>query len=623
VMPASFYIRSANDIWMPMVNDAASHLPRRMHNWYSVGRLRSSVTLEQARAQLDVIARRLEEQYPDSNRGKGLGLTSLHEALARGDRASLLALMGAVALVLLIGCANVAGLLFARGCTRRQELALRAALGGSRARLVRQLVTENAVLTLAAAASGLLLASWLQATLLQVIPLEALGIREVHLDSNVLLFALVLSVATALLSGLAPALRSGRADLVVDLHSGARTTDTRGGTRLRAALITGQVALSIVLLVCAGLLIRSLAGLRAEDLGFRAEGLLTAEIELPYSRYPDVAQRAAFATILLERARALPGVKGAGLISLLPVREPRNNTRVWAADAPPTDQTGGSVTFVRSVLPGYFESMGIPLLAGRDLRESDREGAAEVTVINERLAHDLFPDRNPLGREIVIDYPGAQEATVRVVGIAGDVHVAGPGSPIRGVSYASYLQRQTDVEMQLAVRTSGDPGGLVAPLRTLVGELDPEVPLSEAATMEHLIDRGLSDHETVTTLVSVFAAVAMLLASLGLYGMLSFYVGQRTREIGVRMALGAAARELLVMVIRRGMKLVLIGLALGIAGSWVAARLLDHLLFGVPATDPVTLLGSALVFAAVGLVACLLPAWRATRIDPAISLTAE
>jgi putative ABC transport system permease protein len=623
VMPGGFRIRSDTDLWTPMVDDPASHLPRRMHNWNMVGRLRPGVTLEQARAQVDAIGRRLQQEYPGSNRNKGLGLTSLHDALVSSDRDSLIALMAAVALVLLIACANVAGLLLARGSTRRRELAVRAALGGSWGRLARQLLTETAVLAAAAGVAGLLLASWLQVILLRVTPLESLGVTEIGMDATVLVFALALSVTTALVSGLVPALRSGRAHPAVDLHAGARTTDTRAGTRARAALITGQVALSLVLLVCAGLLIRSLGRLHAVDLGFQTDRLVTAEIELPPARYTNTAQRASFATTLLERTRALPGVRHAGLITLLPLREARNNTGVWVPHAPPTEDAPPTSVFIRSVLPGYFEAMGVPLLSGRDIGEGDGEDTGEVIVVNASLVRSLFPDRDPLGHDVVIDYPGSDPATARIVGVVGDVRLAGPRFPAPPVLYASFLQRQTDAEMQLAVRTEGEPEVAVGPLRTLVRELDPEVPLTEVATMDHFLGRWLSDHRTVTALVSTFAVFAVLLAALGLYGMLSFYVGQRTREIGVRMALGAGARELLAMVVRRGMRLVLIGVALGVAGSWAAARLLGHLLHGVPPTDPATLGVSALVFLVVGLIACLLPAWRATRIDPALSLSAE
>jgi putative ABC transport system permease protein len=623
VMPPGFRIRSDNDLWFPMVDDPGSQLPRHMHNWYMVGRLKPGVSLEEARGQVDVIARRLEEQYPETNRRKGFGLVSLQVALVRSDRASLLALMGALALVLLIACANVAGLLLARGCARRQELAVRAALGASRARLVRQLLTESTILALLAASLALLSASWLQAILLRVTPIESLGGREVPLDSRVLLFTLAVSTGTALLFGLVPALRSGRANPAVDLHAGARTTDSRAGTRLRSVLIAAQVALSVVLLIGSGLLIRSLAHLRGVDLGFRPERMVTAEIQLPGSRYPDLARRAGFASTLIERLRAQPGVEGAGLISLLPVREPRNNVRAWAADAPPSDLSQAEGTFIRGVLPGYFEAMGIPLLLGRDIQEADRDGTTEVTVINQSMASALFPDRSPLGREVVIDYPGVGPTHAQVVGVVGNVHQGGPAFAPSSVSYASYFQRQPDAEMQVAVRTTGDPAAGVGLLRAVVRELDPEVPLSDVATMGHFIGRRLSDCRTMAGLLSAFALVAVLLAGLGLFGMLAFYVEQRTREIGVRMALGAAHRQVLAMVVRRGMALVLVGLAAGLPGSWLAARLLGHLLHDVSPADPGTLAASSIAFLAVALVACWIPARRATRVDPTLPLSAE
>jgi len=622
VMPAAFRLPDEVDVFFPMSNDLGEHLARRFHNWRLIGRLKPEVTLEQARGETAVISQRLEATYPVSNRNKALSLSPLRDYYVSDDRASLFALMGAVALVLLIACANVAGLLLARGAARRRELSVRAALGASRGRLVGQLLTESLVVALFSAAGGLLLAGWMQQLLLWVTPLDSLGVNGIETDATVLLFALGLSLLTALVFGAAPALRGARVSPAADLHSGVRATESRAGTRLRTLLAVGQIALSLVLLAEAGLLIRSLSNLQAAELGFQPDNLLTAAIQLPDSSYPEAADRARFHRAFLEKARAVPGVEGAGLINLLPIREPRNNTRVWPLGQEPPDQGDSTWGFTRTVMPGYFETMGIPLLAGRAIDERDQEATVKVAVVNERLARDLYPDTNPIGRKFVVDRVTGEPEALEIAGVVRDVRLLGLGTDDAPIYYAAYPQ-STPSTMQLAVRTSGDPSFVVGPLRAALRKIDPDIPLAGIITMDQLIGQSLTDRRIVTGLLLVFSGAAVLLAALGLYGVLAFYVGRHVHEISVRMALGASVRGVLGMIVARGMKVVAAGLLIGIAASFAAVRLMGHLLYNVPTADPLTLAAAVSLFAAVGFLACLIPAHRAAQTDPALTLRSE
>jgi putative ABC transport system permease protein len=622
VTPAGFRLTDDVDVWFPMADDAGSHLARRFHNWFLVGRLKPGATLTEARSQVDVISKRLTEDYPESNENKALGLVTLHDYYVNDDRASLLALMGAVALVLLIACANVAGLLLARGATRRHEFGIRSALGASRGRLTGQLLTESMAIALISAGGGVLLAGWLQQVLLQVTPLDSLGVRGTQIDSTVLLFALGLSLATAVLFGMAPAFRGGQVNPAADLRPGARTTETRSGSRLRTVLAVGQISLSLVLLAGSGLLIRSMLNLQRTDLGFNPDNLLTAELQLPSSSYPESEERARFHRAFLKNVRALPGVQAASVINLLPVREPRNNTAVWAFGKELPEINGRNSAFIRMVMPGYFETMEIPLLAGRTIEERDQTDTTEVAVINEELAGVLYPDANPVGRKFVIDWPGNEPEVREIVGVVGNVRLQGLGGRNVPAFYAPYPQVATGT-VQLAVRAGGDPNLLVGPLRAALKEMDQDIPLSGALTMKQFIGRSLTDRRIVTGLLLVFASIAVVLAALGLYGVLAFYVGRHVHEIGVRMALGASVREVLLMVVGRGMRVVGVGLGIGIVGSFAAVRLIGHLLYGVPAADPLTLAVAVGFFALVALLACLIPARRATQVDPALTLRSE
>jgi putative ABC transport system permease protein len=618
VMPADFFFVFDVDLWLPMRRDGPFANARRFHNWTAVGRLAAGVALPEAQSQADAISVRLEAEYPESNQGKAMLLSPLHEVLVEGQRVSLWLLMAAVSLVLLIACGNVANLLLARGAARRPELAVRAALGASRGRLVRQLLTESVVVALVAGVAGLFLAVWLQGIILRLMPLTRLGIDAVGLSPAVLGFALLAALATSLLFGTLPAIQAAPVDVAQHLKAAGRTTEARRSARLRSTLVVAQVSVSVVLLIGAGLMVRSLAGLAGSPLGFAPENLVTAELLLTEADYPEGEQVRLFYADLIERVRAIPGVLGAGMISQLPIRDPGNNIYVYDADNPPADTGGTTSAHTRNIMPGYFEAMRIPLLAGRTIEPADTASTPPVMVIDEALAAELFPGQDAIGRRIVIDY--GQPVTAEVVGVVGSVKV----NSLRGTGSTMYFPfaQMTSRTMRLAMRTAAGDGAAVAALRDVVRRIDPNLPLADLVTMESLIDQSLASDRAVTGSLALFAAVALALAVVGLYGVLAYYVAQRRREIGLRLAIGAPRGRILVWVLRRGLGLVAVGLLFGVAGAWAASRFIAALLYGVGGTDPVTFAGVSLLLVLVALLACLVPAWRATRVDPIVALSA-
>jgi len=621
VLPAGFRVTYAADLWFPMQRNGPYAGARRFHNWLLVGRLKPGVTLAQAQEQVDVISARLEAEYPDSNRTKALQLDPLRSAIVEVQRPRLLTLMGAVGLLLLIACGNVAGLLLARGSARRTELAVRAALGASRGRMVAQLLTENVVLALAGGVLGVVLAYWLAGLLPAVLGLDELGIARLGLNGPVLLFVLGLSLATGIVFGLVPALQSASARPARELGTG-RTPETAGGARVRSVVVAAQVAISIMLLVGAGLFIKSVARLVSTDAGFDTGYLLTAEISLPSAQYTDGEQRIRFFDELLEEVRTLPGVRRAGMVSMLPLRNPGNNIYVWREGPKPAERDETNIAFTRIALPGYFEAIGIPLVLGRTLERTDTGDRPPVVVINQTMARGLFPDENPIGRRIAVDMGGDEPVLAEVVGVVGDARLSQIGSPVRQAMYYSYYQFQATT-MRLAIRTEMAPESLVSTLRQVVWNRDPNLPVENLVSMEAIISDQVGPFRIMATVVSLFSAVALLLAAIGLYGVLAFYVSQRRHEIGVRLALGAEPGRVVRLVIGRGVWLVVTGLAVGIGGALAGGRLVDQLLYNVEATDLETYLTAGAVLAGVALVACLLPAWRASRVDPAVALRVE
>lgn len=620
VLPPGFRFLEDVDIYLPMVPGEAFASQRRYHNWLVVARLADGVTVDGARSEVDVIMSQLAAEYPESNEGKGMVIDPLQDAMVEGLRPALLILMGAIGLLLLIACANVASLMLARGSGRTTELAVRAAMGAGRGRLVGQLLVEATVLAAVGGLLGAGVAVMAQRTLVAATPLTRLGLEAVGLQPEVLLFAVVLSVGTVLIFGLAPALAAARVEAVEGLRSGSRSV-AGGRSRFRDGLVVVQVALSVLLLVGAGLLVRSFAQLRGVDPGFEAEQLITAEIGLPRGVYTDPAQRNRFFDDYLEKVRAMPGVESAALASYLPIKNRGNNVGVWATSTPPANASEVNLAYIRIVKPGYFETLGIPILRGRDVRATDTENAAPVIIIDSTMAAALFPNQNPIGRQVVVD-AGEPRPVHEVVGVVGNVH---PSSLAGGPEWTMYFPYGQGAEhtMRLAVRTAGPPTALVPSLRRALAELDPDVPLAGVASMDEVLTESVSFTRTVMAALAAFAAVAVFLAIVGLYGVLAYYVSRRTHEIGVRVALGAGVREVLGLVLSRGLIMVGLGLALGSTGALLGGRLVADLLFRVEAGDPPTLVAVTLLFTLVAVAACLVPAWRAWRVDPVEAFRAE
>jgi len=624
VMPPGFRFAVDADVWTPMQRNAQGNAVRHFHNWMLLGRLKPGVTIAQAQRQIDGISIQLQKDYPDSNKDKALLVTALQDVLSEDDRPSLFVLMAAVGVLLLVACADVAGLLLSRGAARRTEMAIRSALGATRGDLVRLLLAESMLVALAAGGLGLAVALWLRTLVLQFVPLEALGVKTLPIGGPVLLFALGLAVVTSALFGIVPALLGARAGAAGDLKGGARATENRSRAFFRQGLVATQVAMSVVLLVVAALLGRSLMRLSAVDPGFDTGNLLTAQLQLSGDAYQDPASRVRFFQGLMDDARAIPGVKAATIVNNLPILDPAGNIPVWDAARPPAQTSEAPLACARLVLPGYFRAMGIPVLAGRDVSADDLAGPDRppVLVISRSVGRRLFPGANPLGRRIGIFTGDQKPAVAEVVGVVGDVRMNSLANDYSLAMYMPYQFRPQPV-MRIAVRTSGDPGSAAAPLRASVARLDRGLVLAEVKTMDAVLSQSLEGFRLRAGALVLFGSAALVLAMLGVYGVLAFTVNQKRQEIGLRMVVGASRPGLLRWILARGLWPVAAGLALGLAGALGIGRLVRDLLFNVEPTDAVTFVGVAgcLVLAAVA--ACLVPAWRALRVDPVVALRQE
>ncbi|HKV10549.1 MAG TPA: ADOP family duplicated permease, partial [Thermoanaerobaculia bacterium] len=591
----------------------------------AVGRLKPGVSIEQAQTDMTALSTRLEEGHPQTNQGYRASLRPLVDEILGDTGPALLLLLAAVALVLLIACANVAGLLLARAASRQKETAVRIALGAGRPRLIRQLLTESVLLAFLAAAVGLLLA-WLGLRIVTAVgPADIPRLDEVGVDGRVLAFTLLVSLVTAVLFGLAPALQAARPDLTSSLKEGGKSSASRGSRRLRSLLVVAEVALALVLLVGAGLVIRSFLHLQRTDLGFQPESLLTMRITLYGNKRPEPHQWAAFYRDVAQRVEALPGVERASVVLLRPLSGPIG----WDYDfmvegQAPDEQKKNPTSNQERVSPGYFRTMGIPLVAGRDFTWSDGAEAPPVVIVNQSMARRFWPGQDPVGKRLRFGRPeGRQGPWMTVVGVVGDVRYRELQS-IKPDLYVPFLQ-DPHWAMDLVVRTSSDPLSAASAVTTAVQEVDRDQPVSGITTMERALSDTVARPRLRSFILGVFAALALLLAAVGLYGIIAQSVAQRRQEIGIRIALGAGRPEVLRLVLRQGLGLTLIGLAagLGLALALGATGWLSTLLYGVESMDLATFAVVPLVLLAVAVAASLLPALRATRVDPLTVLRAE
>ena len=622
VMPAGFsFPAKTTEVWVPLAISPQRKQDRNSISYQAVGRVKPGVTMAQASADMGAIAKRLDEQYSRSN--YGVNLVLLRDQETRSVKPALLVLLGAVAFVLLIACANVANLLLARAAIREKEIAIRVALGARRSRIIRQLLTESAVLGLAGGAAGLLIAVLGLKILVALSPGDIPRFDQAGIDGWVLVFTLVVSLLTGLIFGLVPSLQTSKPDLNNTLKEGGRgTTGGAGGIRVRNLLVVSEIALSLVLLVGAGLLIRSFIRLQQFDLGFNPDNLATMRIQLPGSKYREAAQVDAFYRQLLERIESVPGVQSVGAISALFLDDTPNSTNFSIEGRPvPTGADAIEVPF-DSVSPGYFRTMGIQLQAGREFDQREVSGAPPVVIINETFARRFFPDEDPLGKRFVYGGPGPDNPWITIVGVVGDMRRTGFDRPVRPETFLPHSQAPSGV-LTVVARTASNPENLSGTLRSEVWAVDKDQSVFDLKTMDQTLSEMSSQRRFNMLLLGVFAALALTLAAVGIYGVMSYSVAQRTHEIGIRMALGARGTDVLGMVVKRGMVLVAAGIGVGLIGAIGLTRLMSSLLYGISATDPLTFVVIPFVLAAVALGACFVPARRATRVDPMIALRYE
>ncbi|MGH9868054.1 MAG: ABC transporter permease [Candidatus Polarisedimenticolia bacterium] len=624
VMAPSFRFPAVEDeIWIPMAFSADEAGRRGSHFLKVVARLKPGVTLAQAQTEMTGIAHRLEELYPQSNTNVGAVVVPLHEQLVGNLRPALLVLMGAVGFVLLIACANVANLLLARTAARQKEISIRVALGAERRQLVRQFLTESLVLAALGGCAGLLLSQWGIGLMKTFLPDALAQVKDVTLGAAVMVFAMAVSVITGLMFGLAPAVQASR-QLSDGLKEGTRGSSSgRMARRVRGALVASEIAVSLVLLIGAGLLMNSFVRLRHVDPGFDPGRLLTMRIALSETTYRQAERRSAFYTELLSGLEALPGVESAAVTTNLPLTFTGNSIGISIEGRPDPPPGREIIVVTRVVSPDYFRTMGIPVTGGRPFTGADRDGSQPVAVISESMARLHWSGEDPVGRRIKSGPSASGNPYWTVVGVVKDVHQFDLGADPRPQIYLPYAQVGFFAPRDLVVRTSGEPLALAASVRRVVQDLDRDQPIAQVRTMEEIVSSSVGTQRFSTLMLGLFALVALALASVGIYGLISYSVSQRTREIGIRMALGAQRRDVLRLVIFEGMTLVLVGAGIGLLGALALTRLMQGLLYGVSAVDPVTFLATFLLLAAVALSACYLPARRAARGDQIAAIRCE
>jgi putative ABC transport system permease protein len=629
VAPARFSFPDRPDRWIPLVFGPDDLDPEgRGSHWLGViARLAPNVTVEQAQAEMVALTRRLEQQYPESNTGMSAAVIPMQKYLVGDVRPALLVMLGAVAFVLLIACANVANLLLVRAASRESEMAVRTALGAGAWRIVRQLVTESVLLALVGGVLGTFLALWGVDLLVGLAPSGLPRIDEVSINATVLLFTAGVTALTGVLFGAFPALHAARANVSGMLKDGMRGSS--GGVasrRARNTLVMAEMALAVVLLVGAGLLIRSFSKLIAVDPGFKAERVITFSVVLPDAKYGQYAQRRAFVSELLERMKRVPGNQGSALVTGLPLSNMMMRTSAHIEGTPQEKPSERKSTDVAMASPGYFAAMSIPLLAGRDFTDRDGSGAPVVAIVNQEFVKRYFPNENPIGKRIALGWEQDTAATGgnmtlggEIVGVVGNVKRRGLSQEVFPETYAPFMQ-PTFAVFSVVVRSTSDPSTVMSAVRAQMRELDSDLPVSELRQLQELVSESVSRPRFYTTLLGVFAAIALILAAVGIYGVISYAVSLRTRELGIRIALGATGRQVSGLVLQQGVTLAIVGVLLGGAGAYWLTRLLGKLLFGVTATDPLTFFGVAGLLTLVAAVASYLPARRAGRVDPLLAM---
>ncbi len=619
VMPPGFEFMSEAELWVLIDRDCPIDMARDSHSMWAIGRLQDGVTLEQAQQDMDRVAAILAEQYPDTNKDKGLRLYDLREFMVAHVRPSLNLLIVTTALVLLIACGNVAGLMLARGQSRVPEMAMRAALGAPRSRLIRQLMTESVILTLLAGGIGVIVAFLFHGFLLRLLPAGDAGVPVARIDGGVLLFALVISIVTGLVVGIIPALRVTSFNIWRKLEISGRTTESGRGTRLRTLLVIAQVAMSVSLLIGCGLMIRSMVQLTRADLGFEPKHLAGGTIAIQADDHPSMTERAGFFASLIEEIEALPGVERAALITKLPIASGGTDWPIWHAADPRPEPRDSDMALARIVSPGYFDTMAIPLLRGRDIAHSDREEAARVLVISEAVARGLFPQSDPIGQMVKL---GWYDEPFEIVGVVGNAKLNSVRNDFTWAMYMSSAQYGW-TNQWLALRAQGDADLLSASVRKILDAKDSNALFGGLQTMETIIDNNLSGFRVVMLALGILAIVAMLLTAIGLYGVLAYHVSQRTNEFGIRVALGATSREVVGLVFKKGLVMVGAGIIFGLLGASLVSRLIQNLLYQTGVLEPAAYAGAGAFLGAVALIACFLPAWRASRISPVEALRRE
>jgi predicted permease len=628
VLPRSVHLPGYgnwNDqVWVPIAFNNEEITERGNHFLDVIARIKPAITLKHAQAEMETIAARLAKEYPRYNTRIGATVTPLHEELVGDMKPALLILLGAVGLVLLIACTNVANLLLARTAVREKEIALRLALGASRSRLTRQFLTESVLLALLGGCFGLLLALAGVHVLKTFVPATILEIQAINIDARVLVFAALIALLTGIVFGLAPATHSSHSNLNDSLKEGGRDSAVgKKGNRIRGLLVIAEVAVSFILLIGAGLLINSFLHLRNLDPGFRTDHLLTMKVDLSELKYPDGERRSVFFDEVLRSVRALPGVQSVAVAGNLPFTYNGDSMgiAVEGIPDPPPDQWPDVI--YRAVGPGYFSTMGIPMIRGRDFTDQDKLDSKSVVVISEKTAHHYWPGRDPIGKRLK---PGATTSNApwrEVIGVVKDVRQNDFIAQPKMQMYFTYRQLKDLAANALVVRTSVEPMSLASSIRNAIWAVDKDQPVANIDTMDHIVSEAIARQRFSMLLLGIFAGLALVLAAVGIYGVMSYSVAQRTHEIGIRMALGARRADVLQMTVKQGLKLVGAGMMLGLVAAFLLTRVLASLLYGISATDPITFVGISLVLLAVAILASYIPALRATKVDPIIALRAQ